>query len=113
MSQDLEEAVDGISEPTDPITLARQFVTGRTLKRGATIQLVRDLLALLDAQGESTAWAAGIPNVAGYDAKPPIALHATAAGAVFLGRDANRYFTRTEAIALAGAIARAATGRNV
>lgn len=116
--------------PTDPVALARLFVVGRSLKRGDMIQMVRGLLALLDLPAPSLdvpkppdafqmlcdarndgAIPAGVPNVTGYDAKPPIAVQAGVSGSVFLGPEANRYFTRTEAIALAGAIARTALGR--
>lgn len=127
----MNEPDDPFDVPTDPIALARLFVAGRTLKRGVTIQLVRDLLALVDAPKDMppaievapSAWRVrdvceaptgpkaipvGIPDLQGYDARPPVEVVATASGAVFLGPEANRYFTRTDAIALAGAIARAA-----
>jgi len=116
------DAIDEV-EITDPVALARLFVSGRSLKRGATIQLVRDLLALIESptpiwreppRPETTCVARidnhiplGVPNVGGYDLKSPIAVKRGLAGSVFLGPEANRYYTPAEAIALAGAIARA------
>jgi hypothetical protein len=110
--------------PTDPVALARLFVRGHSIKRGETIQLVRDLLALLDAPGrldmpaaiwkEETVVSDHLQVVAETpEVRPPIEVRAGTAGSVYLGPDANRYFTQNEALALAGAISRAAAKRGV
>ncbi len=126
----VEETDTNQDELMEPLALARLFIAGRSVKRGVLIRMVRELLALIDNPtplvlepsryietppedsfritcGRPTV-PLGIPNVEGYDSRPPILVQPGISGSVFLGPEANRYFTRSEAIALAGAIARTA-----
>ena len=105
-----------MTQEKDTVALARLFVSGGSLKRADTIRLVRDLLALLDkpvfVRDSAPAWSVILPEVPDQDeddTRPsPIKVHIGLAGSVFLGPESNRYYTRSEAVALAGAIARAA-----
>ena len=143
MTQELETAAADVAgdDPADPIALARLFSAGRTLKWGATIQMVRDLLAELDAVKRelavvstpapapptpaTTSAHAEPTGIAGdaapeqppttaywsfaFQGKSPVIVQSGAAGAVFLPKDAARWYTRDEAIALAHEILRAST----
>ncbi len=108
----------------DPVTLATEFVQGQNLKRSVLVEMVGDLLQLIDelqhvqpsakvicTSATTSDAPCGVPMLEGYDAKPPIKVQNGAAGSVYLGPESNRYYTRSEAVALAGAIARAAAVR--
>jgi len=88
----------------DLITLAHEFIGGRNLKRSTLVEILQHLL---DRVGGTKDVPHGVPDVQGYDAKPPIAVTQGVAGSVYLGPESNRYYTPREAVALAGAIARA------
>ena len=89
----------------DLLTLARAFVAGRSLKKGDTIQLVKDLLAR--AEGVAPVLL-GIPAASGYDGRSPVVVTRGPSGSTFMGPSASRWYTRAETRALAGELARAA-----
>jgi hypothetical protein len=102
----------------DPLEVARDFVIGKNFKKSILVDMVAALLNMVDLDTAGaceprdrtdTPIPVGIPNIGGYDARPPIKVGAGLAGAVYLGPEANRFYTRSEALALAGAIARTAT----
>lgn len=114
MTTELEEL------PTDPVAMARLYVTGRAMKRADSMYMVKGLLAALDARPvsvpmptpttEPVVIVKAPPVEVKVVTKPPIKVHVTDTKSVFLGPEANRHYTKSEALALAEAIANAATG---
>lgn len=96
-----------MKESTNPsILLARLFVAGRNVKRSELVDMVRELLTLIEQPVD-------MPPARMIDELPPlketrspITVQTGPAGSVFLGPEANRYYTRSEAIALCGAISK-------
>lgn len=93
----------------DPVVLARKFVTGLNIKRGDSIAMVKGLLALLDTKGQVMDT---VPLGPIHDpGKLPacfVTVERTSTGAVFVGHDANKTYSRDEALALVEKILKAA-----
>lgn len=104
-------------EQQDPVALARKFVTGLNIKRGESIAMVKGLLALLDGREQWIAAAVAVsadtvPLGPVHDPrKLPecfVTVERTSTGAVLVGHDANRTYSRDEALSLVEKILKAA-----
>ncbi len=89
-----------------PRILAELFIAGRSVRRSELVEMVRELLAVIDSRPSPQR--ATHPAAAPTNVKPPVKISRGAGGSIFLGPEANRFYTPSEAMALSAAIARAA-----
>lgn len=99
--------------------LAQEFVAGKILKRGEIVTMVKGLL------GELAEALIPTPNIMSYSSAvlppcrgpgpisptSPVPVTLTKEGAVHIGKEAERVYTRMEALALAAKIILVAEGK--
>lgn len=117
---------DNSNETSDPVSLAREVVRGRSLKRGDLNEMLRglikeveelrrpssietttpepievELVDVVDLPKLGPAAKAMLKDVRKVAVKSPVKVEITPTGAIYLGKEANRTYTLEEADGLA------------